>query len=117
VGANVTGHAIWDPTHGGSDRAKEIRITLRWRTEGRGERASATVQFLRIPVAAGPPPAPTRFPFRFTLPPDGPVSYHGYLISVIWEIEARVDVSWAIDPKAVVPLTVVPRVVGSTPPL
>lgn len=113
VGSDVSGHAVWEPSHAGSDRAREIRINLRWRTEGRGDRNSAIVQFLRIPLTQGPPPTATRFPFRFTLPPDGPVSYHGSLIRVLWEIEARVDISWAVDPKAVAPLIVVPRSAAS----
>lgn len=85
VGTQVAGHAIWDPSYAGSDRARAILVNLRWRTEGRGDRNSAVVQSLTIPFTAGPPRQITRFPFRFSLPPDGPVSYHGYLIRVIWD--------------------------------
>lgn len=116
VGAQLSGHIIWDPSHSGSERARAILVNLRWRTEGRGDRDSGVVQFLTIPFSAGPPPHVTRFPFRFTLPPDGPVTYHGYLIRVIWEIEARVDVSWTIDPKAAAPIIVVPRVAAPESP-
>lgn len=109
VGAQVTGQVIWDPAYEGSDRARAIMISLQWRTKGRGDRNSAIVHTLTIPFTDGPPRTTTRVPFRLALPPDGPVSYSGTLLEVIWEVHARVDLSWGIDPRAVEPLLVVPR--------
>lgn len=109
VGAQVTGLVIFDPAYAGSDRATAIAISLRWRTEGRGDQNNAIVQTLTAHFTDGPPRTTTRFPFRLALPPDGPVSYHGTLFRVIWEVQARVDLSWGIDPRAVEPFLVVPR--------
>lgn len=112
VGAHVTGQVIFDPAYSGSDRARAILINLRWRTEGRGDRNDAIVQSLTVPFTAGPPRTITKFPFRLTLPPDGPVSYHGSLIRVIWQVEARADLSWGIGPRTAEPFVVVPRIVA-----
>lgn len=111
VGAQVTGQVIFDPAYAGSDRAQAILINLAWRTHGRGDRNSAIVQSLTIPFTAGPPRTIAKFPFRLTLPPDGPVSYHGSLVQVIWEVRARVNLSWGIDPRTAEPFMVVPRII------
>lgn len=108
AGGELRGYALWSPDEG--QRGSSFDLVLRWRTEGRGRRDSGIVARHRTPLTEGIPAEPVRFPFRFLLPPDGPVSYHGHLLSILWEVEARLDVSWAIDPKVVRPVLVVPRV-------
>jgi hypothetical protein len=54
-------------------------------------------------------------PFEFTLPKEGPYTYHGKNLNVDWQLEARSDIAWARDPVAredilVTPGDVVPRV-------
>jgi len=38
------------------------------------------------------------YPCEFDLD-SGPLSYHGHNINIDWQVEARADIPWAIDPK------------------
>ncbi|MDO5498071.1 MAG: hypothetical protein Q4F67_00130 [Propionibacteriaceae bacterium] len=107
VGQEVAGVVTWDPRN--VTRARSFQIAVRWRTEGRGDRDEGTIARVDIPLPEGPPAAVTKYPFRFAIPPEGPVTYFGRLIRIIWEVEARVDIEWAIDPNTKVSFTVVPR--------
>lgn len=107
VGQEVSGVVTWDPR--GVARARAFVITVGWRTEGRGDTDRATLTTFRQPFTQGPPTTVTTFPFRFWLPPTGPVTYHGRLLRIIWSVAARVDVEWAIDPSAARDFVVSPR--------
>lgn len=107
AGGEVRGYAEWQPELKEQGRACEV--SLRWATEGRGDTDEGVVAHVSFPLNPGVPQEPTRFPFRFQLPADGPVSYYGSLLTVYWEVRARIDVSWAIDPRARRRFTVVPR--------
>lgn len=106
VGDRVSGHATWRPQTQGSPR--ELRVSLCWRTEGRGDTDRATVAELRLPIVGGDS---TSLPFDFTVPPDGPVTYNGKLLRIIWEIVVQLDVAMSRDPRIMEPLVVVPRYV------
>jgi hypothetical protein len=61
----------------------EVEARLFWYTRGKGDQDVGVVEML--PYAN---PAPTdRRPFRFRLP-EGPYSFSGKLISLVWAIEA-----------------------------
>ena len=67
---------------------KEAEITLGWYTEGRGSTDRQTVQSHRLDtqqLLSGIP-----IPFRFRLPDDGPITYNGALMRIIWELQAVV---------------------------
>jgi hypothetical protein len=70
---------------------RELQLRFFWHTEGRGNRAtgeSGTQALARFGQwEAG---EKLQFPFRiFT--PWGPLSYRGKLLSVVWDLEARLD--------------------------
>ncbi len=108
VGTEIRGRAVLTPVPG--NRAQAVHVTLRWRTEGRGDTDRATIGEASFPFPAAALAEPTSFPFRFLLPEDGPVTYFGNLLTIHWEIQARLDVPWAIDPKVERRFVVVPRV-------
>lgn len=107
AGGELRGFVAWQPEP--NARARSMRIAMRWFTRGRGDRDQRDVAVIEIPFTAGVPTEPTRFPFAFTVPPDGPVTYFGNLLTIEWEIQARLDVSWAVDPSVARLFAVVPR--------
>lgn len=111
VGATVSGRIQRWPSDG-DDNSKKIgkiqavRVKVSWRTEGRGDRARATVGEITIPAAEFGQASGS---FSVPIPPNSPISYDGSLIRVIWELEARTDRKLARDPKNSYRLLVVPR--------
>lgn len=106
VGGLVRARVRWQ-----HDKAPtEVRIELRWFTEGRGTTNSATVD--RVVVDAAQGPIPPEVEATLTVPTAGPLTYDGVLVRVRWEVRATLDVSWARDPVESVPLVVHPYVVG-----
>lgn len=76
----------------------EIVIRPRWRTEGRGDEARGVVRTVRRQPGQVGPSDPFVRSFEFTIPENGPISYEGKLIRIIWEVHVLVDVPWAGDP-------------------
>lgn len=77
-----------------------------WHTEGRGDRdkgIAAEADLYQGEIAGGVPFHKT---FHLNLPME-PWSYAGHYVNIVWEIEATIDVSWARDPKASVPIILV----------
>lgn len=93
-----------------ADRQPEaVRIELRWRTEGRGDRNSGVGAVHRHGPEQGPIPPQLEAALR--VPGDGPVSYDGQMIRVIWEVRAVLEMRLRTDPSAAVPLQVLPAVI------
>jgi|HigsolmetaAR201D_1030396.scaffolds.fasta_scaffold04321_3 hypothetical protein len=107
AGEQVTGQIIWTPQSDKQPRG--IHVTLAWRTEGRGTRDSREVATTSLQVPPIIAEMPVSLPFAIDLPYDGPISYSGMLLSIIWEVRVRVDLPWAIDEKFAAPLIVMPR--------
>ncbi|HHV22085.1 MAG TPA: sporulation protein [Propionibacterium sp.] len=107
VGQEVFGVVTWDP--GQVTRARAFEISVGWRTEGRGDRDRRVIGVQTFPFTRGQPTTATKFPFRFVLPPDGPVTYHGHLLRIIWSVNTRVDIGWALDPRESHEFVVSPR--------
>lgn len=107
VGQEVHGAVTWDPE--GVTRGRGFRLSVDWRTEGRGDRNRATVLTVEKPFTHGQPTTLTRFPFVFRLPTEGPVTYHGRLLRVLWSVTARIDIGWALDPSVTRDFVVAPR--------
>lgn len=76
-----------------------IVIRPRWRTEGRGDEARGVIRAVRRQPGQVGPSDPFDHTFEFTIPENGPISYEGKLIRIIWEVHVLVDVPWAGDPS------------------
>ena len=87
-------------------RARSIRLVLRLRTEGRGDTDKRDVSNLEFDLEAH---GALSAPFSLAVPIGGPVSYDGHAMRVIYEIEARVDIKLARDPKVERVVLVVPQ--------
>lgn len=91
-----------DPDAG---RIREVRVTLKCWTEGRGDTDSwnSPAQAFNVAVDGS-----LTAPFTLAVPTTGPISYDGSLIRVLWAIEARTDLKMRIDKKNQLPVVVVP---------
>jgi hypothetical protein len=79
---------------------QELRVTLGWRTHGRGNVAKEEVARTVVHAGSLQPGAQHTYPFEFSLPKEGPYTYHGQNLNVDWQLEARSDIPWARDPVA-----------------
>lgn len=85
-----------------------LTVEALWRTRGKGTAdrgESIRAELFRGTWQAG---MVRRFPFELTLP-HGPFTYHGHYLNVVWQIRARADVPWALDPKAEREVALAPR--------
>lgn len=104
VGAAVKGQVTWSPD--GDAKPRGLRVTLVWRTEGKGNKKEGTCDAAeRTDIAPG---STVTLPFEFQVPIEGPVSYDGKLMRIIWEIVARVDLPFARDEMEKREIRVVP---------
>ena len=79
-------------------KCRKLTVAIGWHTEGTGDTDSETV--FETTVHEGEIyPGDQEFPFSCDLP-DGPISYAGHLINVIWSVSARLDLAWKRDPTA-----------------
>lgn len=86
--------------------ARAIRLTLRFRTEGRGTDDEAVLT--EHELALDPSGGLTSTGFVLPVPRIAPISYDGSLIRIIHEVEARLDVKMARDVKVEQRVLVVP---------
>lgn len=93
VGSALKGQVSWTPDQESKPRA--VRVSLGWRTEGRGNRKEGTCDETEGSVIT--PGSTVTLPFEFQVPLQGPVSYDGKLMKIIWEITVRVDLPFARD--------------------
>ncbi len=91
-----------DPT---TERIREVRVTLRWETDGRGDRDRWTgpAQAFDVNVDGS-----LYGDLALDVPTDAPISYDGSLFRVRWSIEARTDLKLRIDRKTAVEFVVIP---------
>ncbi len=82
-GEEVAGTVSWKP---GGEAPEHAEVRLAWYTRGRGERDAEVVasQVLEAPAVSD------RRSFRFRLP-DGPYSFSGNLVSLVWTVEAVLE--------------------------
>jgi hypothetical protein len=91
-----------------AERCKAPTVTLQWQTHGRGNRSSgpeSQVQLFEGEWGAGEQHA---YAFEF-IAPSGPGTYRGTYVNLDHYLTARVDLPWALDPKAITEVLVVPR--------
>jgi len=89
---------------------QDSSVSLHWRTEGRGDSNEAEVSTVDLgDLGTLSPREERRFAFELPIHPDGPITYDGKLIRVIWEVRVHLDVPWGWDKKKAFPVRVVPR--------
>jgi len=97
-GEHVKGSVTWEAE---GKTPRKIEVACRWRVEGRGR--------TREEIVASHESHESVIPFDFEIPKEGPLTYHGTLLRIIWEIAANADLPMARDESAVAPFTVVAR--------
>ncbi len=78
---------------------KHLYIRLLWHTEGRGTRYLENVEEIDVFQGKLQQGMPASFEFSFSLPYE-PWSYEGHYVSVVWKVQAQIDLSWSRDPQA-----------------
>jgi hypothetical protein len=86
---------------------KHLYARLLWHTAGRGSQYLEKISEQDLFQGTLPGNMPRSFEFEFVLPHQ-PWSFEGHYVSVVWKVQAQVDVAWASDPKAEMGLVVRP---------
>lgn len=93
LGHTITGSATWH-----TDKAPErVAARVGWLTEGRGDRDDEYFGEASLDVGDSEFGTPDRFDFTLQIPPDGPPSYDGKILRIVWVVEVRLYLSWAKD--------------------
>lgn len=101
-GEQISGVASWS----GPKTPRSVTVSLKYRTEGRGSTDKGEVSSTQlVPDSQG------YHQFNVRVPSEGPPSFDGDLISLIWEVELRLDLKGRRDPKESARVEVVPRTV------
>lgn len=82
VGDRISGHLTYPDT----PIPQQVTIQLYWYTEGRGTRDTGTVQTITLTPKEFDPGYPIGF--SLDVPSDGPVTYNGSLLRILWEVRA-----------------------------
>ena len=111
VGSIVRGRLVrvgelQDLATSSSTRVRELRLALRWVTEGRATTDSEVVDGRTFPVDEY---GRLDTGFELAVPPTGPISYDGRLVRVRWRIEVEVDIKLKRDTSLASDVVVVPR--------
>lgn len=105
VGQIVKGNVHWQVD---GRPPKAIHVALRYKTEGRGTEEGDTVAEMEQDIDGDSSFTTPWLPFEFVVPSDGPVSYEGNLIRLLWAITVELDIPWARDEESFEPIWVVP---------
>ena len=85
AGQVLTAHVRWR----GDRQPSRIIVAAQWETAGEGNRAWGVGRSVVIVPREGEHAA--AMPVRLLIPHEGPVSFSGSLLSIIWKVKARVD--------------------------
>ena len=96
-GEQMSGYAMVEADEEVECRHLYVRLT--WRTEGRGTRYEHTEVEQDLYQGTLQARFGRSFEFSLTLP-DGPWSYEGHYVSIVWELQVQIDVPWSRDPGA-----------------
>ena len=99
-GGIVTGVVSWS----GPKTPRSVSVTLQYRTEGRGSTDKDEASTVQVPADNQ-----GYHQFHLEVPTEGPISFDGDLISVIWEVELQLDLRGRRDPKETTRVEVLPR--------
>jgi hypothetical protein len=101
-GCAVRGVVSWS----GNDRHAQVRVVLRYRTQGRGDVDTGVADRRELGDAET-----GEVRFGLFVPPNGPVTYHGQLLRLLWSVAVEIPVrgfSLRDNPRASADVTVVP---------
>lgn len=85
AGELLTGTIHWAAEE--ERRARSVHAFAIWRTEGGGNIARGIARVARFAVRGGDREA--TIPFRLLIPYEGPVSFAGELITLVWTLRVR----------------------------
>lgn len=91
-GESLAGRVSWSV-----DAASSAEVRLFWYTRGKGTEDVGIVDTIVFPN----PQTTDQRTFRFALP-EGPLSFSGTLISIIWAIEAIVEPGGSVERREIV---------------
>ena len=77
---------------------RRLIVRAGWHTDGRGD-TDYEHCMERTLFEGELMPGEQEYPFECTLP-DGPMSYAGHHINIVWEVQAQLDLAWKRDPAA-----------------
>lgn len=111
AGESVTGTLLITPKR--NIRCNALKLELRWRTHGQGNRAQGKVlplevDFYEAEVKEG---QTYELPFSFLAPP-GPLTYHGKYINIDWYLKATLDAPLTpgfLDPSGETEILLLPK--------
>lgn len=106
VGRCVTGRVRIDASV--ATKTRRITACLEWKTEGRGNRNTGTASRVTIHEGDLYEGMSIRYEFELRIPEDGPISYEGHLIRILWAVMVRIDIPWGRDVVERAAITVVP---------
>lgn len=106
IGGEITGRVHIQSADG--QRARRTYLELEWLTRGRGDRNQGAVATAELLAGDVPPGTDLQCSFRFVIPEEGPISYHGQLVQVAWMLRACVDIPWGRDIEQRLEITVLP---------
>lgn len=91
AGGNLAGTLIWQNPENRTPKAASVSI--HWYTEGRGTRNYKAAREISLDPEQLMSAKEREIPFSLEIPEDGPISYNGSLIRVIWELEVSISLS------------------------
>lgn len=77
VGSQLAGSCTWNPDR--QDKKSSLDLTIGWRTEGRGDVDKKIIYETQLKPS-------DLLRFTCNIPVSGPISYHGSLLTIIWEV-------------------------------
>ncbi len=104
AGEPIAGEVVVDAVE--PVQARGLLLELLWYTKGKADPEQQQLWQRRLhegPIPAGP----HRYRFELTLP-DGPASYEGQLVSVVWEFRLWIDMALRRDPGIAQPIWLLP---------
>ena len=105
VGSRVSGTATWSSD--GGKQPRKVEVVLRRRIEGKKREATEVANAMDDRTESR---SQITVPFDFEIPSEGPPSYRGKLINIVWEIVANADLPFAVDQTETKILDVAPAV-------
>ncbi len=89
-------------------KCNELKVGLRWRTHGKGNSVSEEIASQVLFQGDWTAGATWTGRFELRIPSAGPFTYNGHYLNVAWEVFARADIPWAIDPKTEIEILLEP---------
>jgi hypothetical protein len=97
LGDLVSGNFSFEPEN--STKVKKVVVSCGWKTEGRGNEDKyhySQQDFMPSDIDVT---QPFSSEFALPIPQEGPCSYEGFLLRVVWHIELQIVIPWAKDLK------------------